>query len=75
MLSNAAFVYTGLNGGTVQYDGLVAQFGADYATGTTDGMVMQFKILTVPEPGSASLILLGSLCLLRRRRVSRKTQV
>jgi autotransporter-associated beta strand protein len=68
-LSNATFAYTGLNGFSVLNNGLVTVSSAAFATGTvTNGQVMEFTIIAVPEPGSASLALLGGLGLLLRRR-------
>jgi hypothetical protein len=73
LLSNATFVYLGLNGGVVQYDGLVTQSSAGFATGTvSNGEVMEFKIIAVPEPGSGSLALFGCLGLLLGRRKRRE---
>ena len=74
LLSNATFVYTGLNGAAVQYDGLVSVSGAAFITGTvTNGEVMEFEVLVAPEPESAVLLLaLGGSVVLgwRRRRAS-----
>jgi autotransporter-associated beta strand protein len=68
-LSGATFAYTGLNGATVQYEGLVTVPSAAFATGTvTNGKIMEFQVIAVPEPGSAGLALLGGLGLLLRLR-------
>jgi len=67
LLSGTTIAYTGLNGASVQYEGLVTVSSAAFATGTvTNGKVMEF--LVIPEPGSASLALLGGFGLLLRRR-------
>ena len=67
LLSNASFVYTGMFG-IVQYNGLVTVPSASFATGSvTNGKVMEFKVVAIPEPGSAPLALVGGLALLLRR--------
>jgi hypothetical protein len=73
MVNQAAFDYTGLNGASVQYEGLVTEPSAAYATGTvTNGEVMEFQVMPAPEPGSAALLALGggSVVGWRRRRAS-----
>ena len=68
-VNQATFDYTGLNGASVQYEGLVTEPSAAYATGTvTNGEVMEFQV--TPEPGSAALLALGTGAVLgwRRRR-------
>jgi autotransporter-associated beta strand protein len=61
LLSGAGFAYTGLGGFTAQYAGLVAQPTANFATGTvTNGSVMAFHIVAVPEPGTTAT---GLLCI------------
>jgi autotransporter-associated beta strand protein len=66
-LSGATFVYTGLNGASVQYEGLVTVPSAAFATGAvTNGEEMEF--LVIPEPGSAALLVLGAGALLGWRR-------
>ena len=65
-VSNATFLYTGLNGFTVHFDGFVTEAEALFASGTViNGSVLQFDIVgggggsgTVPDAGS-SLLLLG----------------
>lgn len=70
-LSGAGFAFTGLGGFSAQFDGLVAQPTADFATGTVyNGLIMSFQISAVPEPGTAGLLLIGLLfaCLLSCRK-------
>ena len=70
-LSNATFVYTGLNGAVVQYDGLVTVPSANFATGTvTSGEVMEFAVVATPapEPDCALLLAVGATLLAWRRR-------
>lgn len=67
MISGAVFVFTGLNGASVRYDGLVTVASADFTTGTvTNGQIMQFEV--IPEPGSCLLFGAGTATLLLSRR-------
>ena len=51
MVDHATFVYTGVNGAIVQFEGLVTVPSANFATGTVaNGEVMEFEV--VPEPSS-----------------------
>ena len=64
MIGSANFVYTGLNGATVQYEGLVTVPSADFASGTvTNGKVMEFSVTAVPEPNAGALLGAGALVL------------
>lgn len=65
-LGGASFSFTGMNGLSAQYDGLVTVPSAAFATGSVaGGRVMQFTI--VPEPGTASLAALAAFVFLLRR--------
>lgn len=73
MLNGATFNFTGLNGATMQYDGLAPVSEADFATGTvTNGEVMKFEVAQpVPAAPAWALALTGAgLLLAARRRVS-----
>jgi autotransporter-associated beta strand protein len=77
-VSNAAFVYLGLNGFDVHFDGFVTENSANFASGVVlNGSVLQFDIegtgSTVPDTASSLLLLslaLVPLLGLQRRRVS-----
>jgi fibronectin-binding autotransporter adhesin len=57
--SNANFVYTGTFGPIVQYEGMVPVSGANFATGTASGEVMEFEVVAIPEPSSIGMALAG----------------
>jgi fibronectin-binding autotransporter adhesin len=62
--NSANFVYTGTGGPTVQYEGLAPVSIANFATGTvTNGEIMEFQVIAVPEPGSFCSALAGLLFL------------
>jgi hypothetical protein len=65
-VSNASFVYTGLNGFTVNFDGFVTEPLADFAGGSViNGTVLEFDIsgtgTSVPDTSSTGTLLLLSL--------------
>jgi autotransporter-associated beta strand protein len=78
LVSNAAFVYLGLNGFDVHFDGFVTENSANFESGVVlNGSVLQFDIegtgSTVPDTASSLLLLslaLVPLLGLQRRRVS-----
>jgi autotransporter-associated beta strand protein len=68
VLADATFVYLGLDGFDIQFDGFVTELNADFASGGVfNGSVMQFDIKgagsgsTVPEAGSSLLLLFLAL--------------
>jgi autotransporter-associated beta strand protein len=62
VVNSADFIYTGLNGAVVQYEGLVQEPSAAFAGGTvTNGEVMEFKVTSpAPEPSTVTMLLGGA---------------
>jgi hypothetical protein len=78
MVSGAGFVYTGLSGGAVQYDGFSPVGSAVFADGTVaDGQVMKFEVTasSVPEPSTDALLAMGGSALLFQTRRRKQTRV
>jgi len=72
LVDGATFVYVGVSGVAVQYDGFVSVDSADFAGGTvTGGQVMKFGVIAIPEPRAWAMLAagMGFLVIGSRRRV------
>ena len=75
MVNGATFDYTGLNGATVQYDGMTPVASAPFATGTvSNGDVMKFEVTapSVPAASAWALAITGAGLLVAARRMISK---
>ena len=71
LVNGATFDYLGLNGASIQFDGMTAVGSADFASGTVlNGEIMKFEVISgVPEPATGLAgIAVGAIAFFARQR-------